>query len=175
MASIVGRILKAVVLRPRVRRLTWPQLVAGAAACRERFDALTAGETEETAAVVVDSEMSVADTLAHLAAANRSIAKRLDALRIGTAADSEPPDLFPGAGVRTLAEVRADYAESWNRLAEAAARPIEGPEALPHDFFGPMTAREWVALVAYHHEYHGRKLDRVKRSGAYRKAQGARW
>lgn len=175
MNSLIGRSLKVVILRPRLKRMTWPQLVAGAAACKESFEALIAGETEETATVAAAGEMSIADTLAHLALANRSITRRLDALRSGISLDPETPDLWPGSHGRPLAELRAECEESWKGFAESAAQPIVSGKVEPHTFFGPMNAREWVALMAFHHEYHSRKVNRIKRSGAYRKAQGAGW
>ena len=78
-------------------------------------------------------------------------------------------------GAWTLEETRAHYVESWNRLAEAAALEIKSDRTATHDFFGAMTAREWIVLVAYHHEYHARKVQRVKMSPEYRQAQGASW
>src|SRR5438045_3353278 len=45
LSRVVGWLLKRMLLRPKVRMLTWPQLCAGAAASRERFEALIAGET----------------------------------------------------------------------------------------------------------------------------------
>lgn len=174
-SGMIGRILKVAVLRPRIKGKSWAQLVTGMVACRDNFLRLIEADTEVTAAVGVAGEMSVLDTLAHLAAANFAIADRLDALRTNAPLPPEPPDLFPGHGAWNLSESRANYIESWNRLAEAAATEIRSDRTAGHPFFGAMKAREWVMLVAFHHEYHARKIQRVKMSAEYREAQGAAW
>ena len=173
--SLIGRIVKRVMIAPRVKRLTWEQLCSGAAATRERFEALIADETEESASVAARGAMSVKDTLVHLAVANRAIAGRLDALRTGRKVDGDTPDLFPGAEGKSLEEVRCDFSESWRVLADSASRKVTSSELTPHPFFGPMSAAEWVALVAVHHEYHIRRVDRVKQSEEYRSVRGAGW
>ena len=173
--ALVGRIVKRVLIAPRVRKLSWEQLCSGAAASRERFEALIADETEESASVAAGSAMSVKDTLAHLAVANRAIADRLEALRAGRQMDANPPDLFPGSEGKSLGELRKEFAESWRILADSAARKVTNADQSPHHFFGPMSAAEWIALIAVHHEYHIRRVDRVKQSGEYRRVRGASW
>ena len=173
--SLVGRLVKRVLIAPRVRRLSWEQLCSGAAASRERFEALIGDDTEESASVSARGAMSVKDTLAHLAVANRAIAERLEALRAGRQMEGNPPNLFPGSDGKTLTELRSDFAESWRILAESAARRITNGVQTPHHFFGPMSAAEWVALIAVHHEYHIRRVDRVKQSEEYRLPRGAKW
>lgn len=172
---IVGRIFKALLLRPRVRKMTWHQLLSGAGAEREKLLAILRAETEATASVHTGGEMSIRETLAHMAEANLSIAGRLDSLRAGQIGDSSTPDLFPGAEGLTLEDVKSRYEESWKRLAGSAAQPIDSPQTIPHEFFGPINAKEWVALIAFHHEYHLRKIDRIKRSREYMEAQGLKW
>ena len=171
---MVGRILKRVVLRPRVRRMSWSQLWAGALKVKESFDARVGGESEESSAISAGG-MTIKEILAHLAAGNRSIANRLDALRSGDRLTSVTPDLFPGAEGRSLDDLRGEFESSWQRLGEAVAGPIVGNRTEPHDFFGPMTAPEWVALIAYHHEYHARQIDRIQATPEYRQARGSKF
>ncbi len=76
---------------------------------------------------------------------------------------------------RTFAEARTDYRDSWRRLAEVAARPIPDGRLAEHEFFGPLDAREWVALITYQHELHVRKMDQIRQTEEYRRAQGAGW
>ena len=173
--SLVGRLVKRFVVEPRVRRLTWEQLCSGATASRERFEAMIADETEESASIAARGAMSVKDTLIHLAAANRGIAERLESLRSGRAMDGEIPGLFPGSEGKTLEQTRKEFAYSWKILADSAARKITSDRKTQHPFFGPMSAAEWVALIAVHHEYHIRRVDRVKQSEEYRRARGATW
>src|SRR5687767_14096047 len=115
--SLIGRIVKRVLIAPRVRSLTWEQLCSGAAATRERFEALIADETEESASVAARGAMSVKDTLVHLAVANRAIAERIDALRAGRQMEGRTPDLFPGSEGKSLEDARGEFADSWRRLA----------------------------------------------------------
>ncbi len=173
--SLLGRIVKRVMIAPRVKKLTWEQLCSGAAATRERFEALIADETEESASVAARGAMSVKDTLVHLAVANRAIAGRLDALRTGRTLNGEIPDLFPGSDGRSLEDVRGEFSESWRVLENSASRKVTSSDMTPHPFFGPMSAAEWVALIAVHHEYHIRRVDRVKQSEEYRRVRGAGW
>jgi uncharacterized damage-inducible protein DinB len=173
--AFIGRVVKRVLIAPRVRKLTWEQLCSAAAASRERFEALIADETEESASVSARGAMSVKNTLAHLATANRAIADRLEALRAGKQMEGKPPDLFPPSEGKSLGDLRKEFAESWRILADSAARKVTNRALTSHHFFGPMSAAEWVALIAVHHEYHIRRVDRVKQSEEYRKVRGARW
>ena len=173
--SLVGRLVKRVMVAPRVKKLTWEQLCSGAAATKERFEALIADETEESAAVAARGAMSVKDTLIHLAVANRAIAERIDSLRAGRQLDGRTPDLFPGSEGKSLQDARGEFEDSWRRLAESASRKVTSAALTPHPFFGPMSAAEWVALIAVHHEYHIRRVDRVKQSEEYRRIRGAGW
>jgi hypothetical protein len=171
-SRIVGWLLKRMVLRPRVKKLTWSQLCAGAAASHERFEQLIAGETEESAAVRVGGEMSIKEMLAHLAAENRGVASQLAALRQGRPGEGILLDAFEP---QSLEQARAEFTDSWRALTQAAAHPIPEGTTADHAFFGPLTAREWLALVTYNHELHARKIDQIRQSEPYRKAQGARW
>ncbi len=171
---MVGRVLKRIVLRPRVRRMAWDQLWAGALAVKESFDARISGETEESANISAGG-MTIKEILAHLARGNVSIAARLTALRQGAPMGTAVPELFPGDQGKALQQLRLEFEESWRVLAAAVGRPIAGERSEPHDFFGPMTAPEWVALIAYHHEYHARQVDRIQATEAYRQARGARF
>src|SRR5436309_1522829 len=108
--GMVGRLLKVVVLRRRIRGKNWAQLVAGARACHESFETLIAGETQQTAEISAGGEMSVLDTVAHLVVANNGIARRLVALRSGEELPPDPPDLWPGHGDASLEQVRTAYA-----------------------------------------------------------------
>ena len=173
--SLLGRIVKRVMISPRVRKLTWEQLCSGAAASRERFEALIADETEQSASVGARGAMSVKDTLVHLAVANRAIADRIEALRAGRGVDGPIPDLFPGSAGKSLEQARNEFTESWRRLADSASRRVTSAAVTAHPFFGPMSAAEWVALIAVHHEYHIRRVDRVKQSEEYRRVRGAAW
>ena len=173
--SIIGRMVKRFIVAPRVRKLTWEQLCAAGAVSRERFEAQIADETEESASVSARGAMSVKDTLAHLTVANRGIAARLEGLRTGQSMDSRSPDLFPGANGKMLDQVKSEHGESWRQLAEKAASPIDSSATAPHQFFGPMTASEWVAAIAVHYEYHSRRIDRVKQSEEYRQSLKATW
>src|ERR1044071_5838756 len=117
-SQMVGRLLKRIILRPRVKKLNWQQLCSGAVAVREQFEARIEGETEESASISAGGG-TIKEVLAHLAVGNRSIADRLDALRSGMAGSTAPPDLFPGAEGRTLTELRAGFDQSWKRIGEA--------------------------------------------------------
>jgi uncharacterized damage-inducible protein DinB len=173
-SAFAGRILKHIVLRPRVRRMAWGQLWAGAWKLKESFETRIAGETDESAEISA-GQMNIKEILAHLAIANQSIASRLDALRSGLILTSVTPNLFPGSEGRTLVELRKEFEDSWRRLANAVSTPIRGERTEPHDFFGPMTAPEWVALIAYHHEYHSRQIDRIQATDLHRRARGSKF
>ncbi len=141
---------------------------------KEGFEARIEGETEKSSEISAGG-MNTKEILAHLAAGNRSIANRLDALRIGNSMPSVTANLFSGADGRTLGDLRREFEESWRRLAEAVAGPIVGERTEPHDFFGPMTAPEWVALIAYHHEYHSRQIDRIQATKEHRQVRGGQF
>src|ERR1051326_7158306 len=100
-SQLVGRLLKRVILRPRVKKLNWQQLCSGAVAVREQFEARMEGETEESASISAGG-MTIKEILAHLATSNRSIADRLDALRSGSTGSATVPDLFPSAEGKSL-------------------------------------------------------------------------
>jgi uncharacterized damage-inducible protein DinB len=172
--SVVGGLLKRIILRPKVKKLNWQQLCSGAVALREQFEARIEGETEESASISAGG-MTVKEILAHLSVANSGIADRLDTLREGNAGSPSVPDLFPGAEGRSLPELKTEFDRSWKRLGEAAATPITNLQTQDHDFFGPMDAREWVALIAYHHQYHARQVDRIQRTDAWRQARGGKF
>ena len=173
-SQFVGRILKRIILRPRVKKLNWQQLCSGAVAVREQFEARIEGETEDSAAIS-SGGMTIKEMLAHLAVANRAIADRLDSLRAGNPGSPNVPDLYPGAEGKDLKELKAEFDRSWKRLGEAAATPITSLETQKHDFFGPMDAREWVALIAYHHQYHARQVDRIQRTDEWRRVRGSKF
>jgi hypothetical protein len=175
LSQMVGRVMKKFLLTPRVRKLNWEQLRNGALVSATRFDEMVAGAPESAADISTAGHQSLKDMVAHLAAANRSIAAKLEALRAGQSSAIEAGDLFPGAGAWSLAEARADHAKSLRRIAEATIHPIQSPTVSEHEFFGPLTATEWLALVAFHHEYHARQANRVMRSPEYKEAQGAKW
>jgi hypothetical protein len=162
-------------LQPRVKRATWPQLCSAAAFSKERFESMLSTVTEQGAAVELPGIPPIRDIVAHLSEENRRTSAVLEALRAGRSASIPPPSPYSGALARTLPEVGADYNESWQRLAQAAAQPISHTLTAPHEFFGPLNAAEWLALVGYNLEFHARQIERIMRSEAYRKAQGAQW
>jgi hypothetical protein len=172
---MVGRLMKRFLLQPRVKRATWPQLCSSAAVLKERFEAMLSTVSEQGAAVTVPGIPAIRDIVAHMAEENRRTAAVLEALRAGRAVAIPPPNEYAGALARTIPEVSADYDESWRRLAQAAAQPISHTLTSPHELFGPLNAAEWLALVGYNLEFHGRQIERIMKSEAYRRAQGAGW
>ncbi len=170
MSGFTGTILRQLLLRPRVKRATWPQLCAAAMALHERFAAMIDGVTEAGAAVEGDDGFSLRSIFSHLATENRRTAAVLDAIQRGM-----PPGAVPPVIARTLSEARAAYADSWRMLGEAAAAPIASPATVEHEMFGPLSAAEWLALVGYQHELHARRIERIMASEKYRKTQGAAW
>jgi hypothetical protein len=172
---MVGRVMKRVLLQPRVKRATWEQLCSAAAVQKERFEAMLSQVTEQGAAVTLAGMHPIRDIVAHLAEENRRTAAVLESLRAGKSASVPAPSPYAGALARTIPEVSADYNQSWRQLAQAAAQPITSALTSPHSFFGPLNAAEWLALVGYNLEFHARQIERIMRSEAYRKVQGAPW
>lgn len=172
---MIGRIMKRLMLQPRVKRATWPQLCSAAAVSKERFEAMLSTVSEQGAAAEIHGLPPIRDIVAHLSEENRRTSAVLDALRAGRSVAIPPPSEYAGALARTLPEVGADYNESWQRLALAAAQPITNGITSRHEFFGDLTAAEWLALVGYNLEFHARQIERIMRSAEYRKVQGAGW
>ena len=170
MSSIVGSMLRQMLLRPRVKKATWPQLCSAAMALHERFESMIQGVTEAGAAVEGDDGMSIRSIFAHLATENRRVAAVLESIRRGGGSIAAALVV-----ARTLAEARAAYADSWTQLGMAAAQPIESAATVSHELFGQLTAAEWLATVGYQHELHARRIERIMASEAYRRAQGAGW
>jgi hypothetical protein len=170
MSGIVGAMLRNMLLRPRVRRATWPQLCSAAMALHERFTAMIQGVSEAGGEVAGDDDMTIRSIFAHLATENRRVAAVLESIRGGGGSSTPYPVI-----VRSLAEAKAAYADSWNRLGMAAAIPITSATTVPHELFGPLTAGEWLATVGYQHELHARRIERIMASPEYRQAQGASW
>ena len=170
MSRFVGTMMRQLLLRPRVKRATWPQLCAAAMALHERFAAMIEGVTEAGASVEGGEGLSIRSIFAHLATENRRTAAVLEAIRRGSAPGPIPPVI-----ARTLAEARAAYADSWTQLGMAAAQPITSGAAIENEMFGALTAAEWLATVGYQHELHAWRIERIMASEAYRKAQGAVW
>jgi hypothetical protein len=170
MSGLVGTMMRQMLLRPRVKRATWPQLCAAAMALHERFEAMIRDVTEAGAAVVGTEGFSIRSIFAHLATENRRVAAVLDLIRGGTRMASVTPVV-----ARSLEEAKAAYADSWRLLGMAAAQPIVSGATVAHDLFGPLTAAEWLATVGYQHELHARHIERIMASEEYRKAQGASW
>lgn len=172
---MVGRILKRFMLQPRVKRATWPQLCSAAVALKERFEAMLSTVSEQGAAIELPGYQPIRDIVAHLAEENRRTATVLETLSSGRSEPVPAPSPYAGALARTVPEVAADYNESWQRLAQSAAQPISSSQTIAHEFFGPLNAAEWLALVGYNLEFHARQIERIMRSEEYRKAQGAQW
>jgi hypothetical protein len=170
MSGVVGAMMRQLLLRPRVKRSTWPQLCAAAMALHERFTAMIQGVSEAGAAVEGDDGLSIRSIFAHLATENRRVAGVLESIRGGGGPEPVQPVI-----ARTLAEARAAYADSWTRLGMTAAQPIDSGATVPHEMFGPLTAVEWLATVGYKHELHARRIERIMASEEYRRAQGAAW
>src|SRR5438105_1239406 len=106
MASLTGRILTRLILRPRVRKLSWDQLVKGAVVSAERFDESIARVKEEASTVSAGGYMSIRDTLAHLTAGNEMIAARLDAFRAGDPRPAGEVNMYAAAQGGSLAQLR---------------------------------------------------------------------
>jgi hypothetical protein len=170
MSNVVGAMMRQMLLRPRVKRATWPQLCAAAMALHERFTAMIQGVSEAGAAVESDDGFSIRSIFAQLATENRRVAGVLESIRRGVGPMPVAPVI-----ARTLVEARAAYADSWTQLGMAAAQPIESGMTVPHELFGPLTAAEWLATVGYQHELHARRIERIMASEEYRRAQGAAW
>jgi hypothetical protein len=172
---MVGRIMKRLLLQPRVKRATWAQLCSAAAAQKERFEAMLSTVTEAGAQVALPGGKPIRDIVADMAAENRRTAAVLVRLRAGSTGEMPGPPDDLGALARNVSEVASDYNQSWELLARAAAHPIQGSQTAEHEYFGPLNAAEWLALVGYNLEFHARRIERTMRSETYRQAQGATW
>lgn len=172
---MIGRLFKVLYLRPRVKRMTWEQVAAGTWKIGTRFIEQVSGVNEEAAAVTGPSGKSVRDMVAHLTVGMEITTDYLEALRAGRSPNDPLPELWPNTEARAFAQTLADHRAALNRLMKTAERPVTSEATAHHDFFGPMSARELLAVVAFHYEYHTRQVDRLMRSEAFRKAQGAQW
>src|SRR5258708_1341774 len=83
MQRVVGAILRRFLLRPRVRRASWPPPCSAVTACHERLEAMLSGIPDAAAEVAPPGVSSIRDKLAHLAAMDRAIAVTLESLRMG--------------------------------------------------------------------------------------------
>ena len=170
MSGLAGILMRNMLLRPRVKRATWPQLCSSARVLHERFSAMIEGVTESGAAVEGDDGFSIRSIFAHLATENRRTAAVLEAIR-----RNERPGAVSSVVVRSLAEARAAHADSWKQLSLAASQPIQSTATVEQETFGALTSGEWLALVGYQYELHARRIEKIMASESYRKAQGAAW
>ena len=170
MSGFAGIVMRNMLLRPRVKRATWPQLCSSARVLYERFSAMIDGVTEAGAVVEGDDGFSIRSIFAHLATENRRTTAVLEAIR-----RNERPVAVPPVIVRSLAEARAAHTDSWKQLSLAAANPIQSGMTIEQETFGALTAGEWLALVGYQYELHARRIEKIMASERYREAQGAAW
>jgi hypothetical protein len=161
--------LRAMILRPRVKKLSWDQLRAGTMTAAARFDEMIGGVTEETAGVRAAGEKSVREIVAEVVNDTAKIAGRLEAL------SGRPPAHPPETSAETLVAARVAFRHALARLDQVTAKPITAGAQAEHEFFGKLNASEWLSLVAYQIELHIRALERLMRSEEFRRAQGAKW
>jgi hypothetical protein len=161
--------LRSMILRPRVKKLSWDQLRAGTLTAASRFDEMIAAVTEESANVQAAGEKSVREIVGEVAADTAKIAARLEAL------SGRPSTRVQEQSVDTLVSARLAFRQALAQLDRATAQPITSKAQGDHEFFGALNASEWLSLVAYQIELRTRALERLMRSEEYRRAQGAKW
>jgi hypothetical protein len=175
LSGLIGRLMKRLLMNPRLKKLTWEQITVGVFMSIAQFGQTVENVSEAGAAIPGARGMSIAGMAAHLAAANRAVIAQLNALRAGGAAGLSQVDLYPDTGERTFAQVKEDLLASQKELGKAVETPITSAATAVHPFYGSLTAREWLASVAAHYEYHLAQAERIMRTEAFRKMQGAGW
>ena len=172
--SMVGRLTAKTVLGARAGKLSWPYLWQSVVTARNEFMRLTMEESEETAAVR-HKEHSIVQMYVHLAMEMREVAERLEGIRKGSSTQKPMADAFGIGSKLTLMDARLEYISCWDELEQAAAKPVSGDKTSPHEYFGPLTAGQLLALVGYRHELFAKQVEQIHNSQEYSVAKSADW
>jgi hypothetical protein len=166
----IGRTLYWMVVRPMARGKDWETLRAEVREAAETFDALFENVSDTAASVSVQGYMCLRNQLAHVTTANREIAKQLRTIRAGQSVIRPQLELFPEAGEKTLAELRQAHLESVAAVYEASAEPLPDSPPGEHPLFYALRARDWLALLPKHYDYHARQIGILRNSSAFQTA-----
>jgi uncharacterized damage-inducible protein DinB len=104
--------------------------------------------------------MSPRDILAHLTVALGWQAAKIRSIYTGEEVDDSRFELlFQGAGGAGNRELLAGFEAAWSAVAQAVAgMPDACDLSSGHPLFGPLNAREWLAAIAEHFDYHRGQL-----------------
>jgi hypothetical protein len=155
-------------LKPKAKSRSWAALQKDALSAKRRFDALLEklSDAQLTRRLRNAELASLGDIVAHLAVANQAITQMLTAIGAGKTVkpSGDTSFLFKGVAGRSMEEVRASYEAAWQALQ--AVCQTEGLESsvttAPHFLFGELNAKEWLALVAFHYDYHIRQVKSLR-------------
>jgi len=114
--------------------------------------------------------MKIRDIVAHVSDMNFAVGSIIERLASEEMITYKVDSLFKGAGRASWAEVVEEHIESRLWIEEAVEHPVSSLRKTPHHLYGPMSARQWLALVINHYAYHSEQLDRIMASPAYQTA-----
>ncbi len=168
------KILRTVLVK-KVKTLSWEQVLSGAYEEAQRFGNLISGSSEESAKIETAQGTSLIQETINLAGLNYSVAAKIDSIR-----NNRPsPSLRTGRQLeleaKSLTDARLLHEHSSRNLMAIGMTPVLGEGTAEHDQFGPLTAKEWLAVTSYYHELATRQVERLMRTPEYLNAQGKKW